>query len=320
MIISKLKKHNLLGRGGANFPTGLKWEMVKKAKSDQKYIICNAAESEPKTKKDEYILAQYGEEVIAGIKLALNTIPNSKAYIYLKPEYYKKYKNKLNKLIKNLPITFLKKTGGYLCGEETTLINDIEGKRLEPRIRPPFPPQSGLWGMPTLINNVETFYYAAKIAQGKYNNTRFYSLEGDIKNKGVYELPTNLTIKEVLKKTDNYPVYKFFIQAGGGASGAILFPSKLNAPVKGAGSIIVYNLAKTNILKLMKKWVKFFHKENCNKCAPCREGVYRILEMLRQNKINKKEIKKIFYALEESSFCALGKSVPSPLRELINKI
>ena len=319
-IITKLKKANLLGRSGSNFPTGLKWEMVKRAKARKKYIICNASEGEPNVFKDGFILGNYPEEVIKGIEIALEAIDNSSAYIYLREDYYEKFKNRLKKLTEGLPIALFKKTGGYLAGEETSLLESIEGKRPEPRVKPPFPAQSGLWGHPTLINNVETFYYAAKIAEGEYQNTRFYSISGDVKNKGVYELPESYSISQVLKETKNLPNFDFFVQAGGGATGEILLPNELNQPVKGAGGIIVFNRRKVNLFSLMKKWADFFLEENCDKCVPCREGVFRLAEMIKKEKIDKKILEDLFFVLEQTSFCALGKSIVTPFRSSINKL
>lgn len=319
-IITKLKRSNLLGRGGANFPTGLKWEMIKQAKAKKKYIICNASEGEPNVFKDGFILKNYPEEMIQGIKVALATIDHSSAYIYLNKNYYKKFKNKLEKLIKGLPITLFKKTGGYSAGEETSVLESIEGKRPEPRIKPPFPPQSGLWNCPTLINNVETFYYVAKIAQDEYQKTRFYSINGDVKNKGVYELPENYSISQILTVTKNRPEFDFFIQAGGGAVGEILLPHELNQPVGGTGAIIVFNRQKTSLLSLMNKWADFFLKGSCGKCVPCREGVFRLAEALKKQKNNQETLENLFFVLEQTSFCALGKGIAIPFRSLIKKI
>lgn len=319
-IISKLKENELCGRGGAAFPTGLKWQMVKSAKTEKKYIICNASEGEPDVFKDGFILENYPEEVIKGIEIALETIDNSSAYIYLRKDYYTKFKDSLEKLIGILPIKLFKKTGGYLAGEETSVFEAIEGKRPEPRIRPPFPPQAGLFGYPTLVNNTETFYQIAKIAKNQYKRTRFYSISGQVRNKGIYQLSENWSIKKILKETKNWPDFSFFIQAGGGASGEILLSDELDQPVRGLGAVIVFNRKETNPFSLMKKWVDFFLQANCDKCVPCREGVYRIAEMLEKNKIDKKTLEDIFFVLEETSFCALGKGVVIPLRSLINKV
>jgi NADH:ubiquinone oxidoreductase subunit F (NADH-binding) len=319
-LISKLKKANLLGRSGSGFPTGLKWEMVKNAKAEKKYIICNGSEGEPNVFKDGFILENYPKEVVEGIKMALKTIDNSSAFIYLRKDYYQKFKKNLEKLTRGLPVALFKKPGGYLSGEETSVCEAIEGKKPEPRIKPPFPVQAGLWACPTLINNVETFYWVAKIAKNKYKGNRFYSISGRAKNKGVYELSENQTIEEILKETKNYPDFDFFLQVGGGASGEILLPGELNQPAKGAGAIIIFDRQKTNLFSLMRKWAGFFLKENCDKCGPCREGVYRINEMIEKGKIDKKLLEDLFLVLEETSFCALGKSVVVPFRSLVNKL
>lgn len=319
-IIAKLKRADLLGRGGANFPTGLKWEAVKKEKADKKYIICNASEGEPMVFKDKFILENHAEDLIKGIKIALETIDNSSAYIYLNKKYYPKFKKNLEDLSRGLAITLFEKPEGYICGEETTILNVIEGKRHEPRIKPPYPTQKGLFNCPTLVNNVETFYYIAKIAENKYDNTRFYSIEGDIKNKGVYEFPLDYSIEKILKTTNNYPDFEFFVQSGGGACGEILLEKELNKPVQGAGSIIVYDKKKTDLFSLMEKWADFFINGNCDKCVPCREGVYRVYEMIKKRKFDKKALKDISFSLERSSFCPLGKMTLVPFQTLINKV
>lgn len=319
-IISKLKKHNLLGRSGSGFPTGLKWDMVKKAKAKRKYIICNGSEGEPSVFKDGFILENYPQEVIQGIKIALRTIDNSVAYIYLRKDYYQKFKKTLEKLIKSSPITLFKKTGGYLAGEETSICETIEGRRPEPRIKPPFPSQSGLFGCPTLINNLETFYCVSQIAKNKYNQTRFYSISGDVKNKGAYNLPENWSIQKVLKETKNWPNFDFFVQAGGGASGEILMSNELKQQVIGQGAIIVFNRKKTDLFFLMKQWTDFFLAENCDKCLPCREGIYRLSKMIEKRKVDKKLLKDMTFILKETSFCGLGKISAIPFNSLIDRL
>lgn len=322
MIIEKLKEADLRGRGGAGFPTGLKWEMVRDAKAEKKHIICNASEGEPNVFKDGFILENHPEEVVVGVKIALETMAAAEieAYIYLRKDYYRKFKESLEKLIGDLPITLFKEPGGYLCGEETTLIESIEGNREEPRDKPPYPPQYGLFGCPTLVNNVETFYYASKIAKDSYKHTRFYSLSGDIQYSGVYELPVNWTVKQVLEETNNLPRFMFFVQAGGGASGPILTKEELDQEVSGSGAIVLHNLRKTNLLALMRKWAKFFFEENCGKCVPCREGVCRLNELLRQDKFDERALRDLLFVLGEISFCPLGKSVAVPFEGLLDKV
>ncbi len=320
-IIPKLMESGLTGRGGGGFPTGKKWGIVKKAKGDKKYIVCNGSEGEPGVFKDRYILEKYPEEVIEGIKIALKTFPNSSAYIFLNKNYYKKFKTKLKSLTKNLPITLFKKTGGYLSGEETVLLNEIQKEtKYEPRLKPPYPTQSGLFNQPTLINNVETFYYIAQVAKDKYKQTRFYSISGDIPNKGVFELPISWSAQKILKETGNFPAHPFFVQTGGGAMGEVLLPKELNQKVEGAGAIIIYDKKKTDSFKLMEKWAKFFLKGNCDKCVPCREGVYRINEMVRTRKIDCKILSDLFFVMEQTSFCPLGKGATLPFKSLCNKL
>lgn len=321
-IIEKIKQSGLTGRGGAAFPTFLKWEAVKNAYGEKKYIIVNGSEGEPGTMKDGFILENYPEELVEGVKVALKTFQNSEAYIYLRKDYYDKYKQKLIEITKNFPINLVKEPGGYLCGEETTLIESIEGKRFEPRLRPPFPTESGLFGYPTLVNNLETFYWIAKISKDEYHGDRFYSISGDVENQGVFEFPEKFSIEQVLKETGNFPEKPFFVQAGGGASGMIKSQSELQETVGGAGTVIVYDIGTTDLKKLMKKWIDFYFNENCGKCVPCREGVYRIRELLNsdlKDEKNLKILKDIIFNLKEASFCPLGKGVEIPFEGLIER-
>lgn len=319
-IIEKLKQSNLTGRGGAGFPTGLKWESVAKAEGSQKYVICNASEGEPNVFKDGFILENYMEEVIKGMVLAMEIIGASEAYLYLNPDYFEKYKEKLENLVTGKNIKLFKKPHYYIAGEETVICNLIEGKKMEPRQRPPFISTSGLFGCPTLMNNVETFYYAYKISQGEYNGTRFYSINGEVKNPGVYELGENLTINEVLTQTDNMPDFDFFMQVGGGAVGEILLGDELDKPAKGAASITIYNKKNTDPYKLMENWADFFLQGNCDKCVPCREGIYRLKQAILQKNFKKQELETLFNTLEKASFCALGRGAATPFRGLINKV
>lgn len=319
-IIAKLKKANLLGRGGAAFPTHLKWQMVKDQESDTKYIVANGSEGEPATEKDGYIVEHHPETLIQGIKLALETIDNSSAFIYLRKDYFKKYKNKLEKLIGDLPIEIFEEKGGYLSGEETMVCQEIEKSILRPRHKPPFPGQSGIHGYPTLINNIETFYHAAKIDEGKYNNERFYTILGDVKNPGVYELSAEASIKDILKQSKNLPDFKFFAQVGGGASGEIFLDTEIDQVAQGSGSIVVHNSEKTDPYKLMSDWLKFFMEQNCDKCTPCREGTYRLAQMIKNKEIAKEDFEDLLFTLENTSFCALGKMVVPPLRSISQKI
>lgn len=328
-ILSKIKKAGLVGRGGAGFPTATKWEMVKRAvltsstrDRSKKYVICNASEGEPGVLKDGYILEHFPEKVIDGMKIAINFLLAGKGYIYINNKYYKKFAKNLEKIINGAPIELFIKplNSGYIGGEETSILNAIEGKRVEPRLRPPFPTESGLWGYPTLINNVETFYNVSLVASDSYKNTRFYTVNGDCKNEGVYELPDNYTIAHVLKETKNYPNFPFFIQVGGEASGEVLNSRQLSRPVSGAGSIMVYSLTKNSPKKVIKNWLDFFINESCGQCTPCREGVYRLNEIIIADKIDWQLFSELLNNLSEAAFCGLGNVVPIPIKSFIKNV
>jgi len=318
-IIEKIEKSKLLGRGGAGFPVWLKWQMVKKEKASQKYIICNGAEGDPCLSKDGFILQHYPREVVRGIEIALGIIDNSSAFIYLRKDYYQRFKKTLEELIGDLPILLFEKKGGFLAGEETCVCEVIEGRDPEPRIKPPFPTESGLWKSPTIINNVETFFCISKIAQGEYKKERFYTISGDVKNPGVFELKQGLSIEQILKQSKNFPGFDFFVQSGG-TCGEILLKSDLGKKVEGLGSIKVFNRKQTDPLALMKEWADFFLEQNCDKCTPCREGIFRIKEMLDQGAIDKETIKDLFFTMDSTSLCALGKGAVLPFKSLIKKV
>lgn len=319
-IISQLKEANLLGRGGAAFPVWQKWEAVKNAVGDKKYIICNGAEGEPDVFKDEYIIKNYSDDLINGIKIAIDEMAAEKAYLYLNHDYYKNYKGLLSDAIKDLPIGIIEKGKGYIAGEESAACEFIETGITEPRQKPPFLSQVGLWGMPTLVNNIESFYFVSKISKGEYKNTKFFSVTGDVPNKGVYEEPESSTVEEILKKSGNYPDFDFFIQLGGGAEGVIMLPAELNVPFNGCGSIKVFNRKTTDLFALMEYWAEFLIYGNCDKCVPCREGSYRIYEMVKNRNIDKEKLFDLLDVLEKTSFCALGKGIAIPFRSLILKL
>ncbi len=319
-IIKKIEKANLLGRGGAGFPTCYKWNAVKNSAGYRKYIICNASEGEPDVFKDKYILENHLNEVINGIKIALETIEKSTAYIYIKKDYYKELRKKIEKEIGEFPIEIFPKTENYIAGEETCLLNVIEEKLEEPRVKPPYPTEVGLYLCPTLINNVETFYHISKISKGEYKNTRFYSISGDIKHKGVYEYPVDWSIKRILKESNNIPKFDFFVKTGGGATGQIYLSKELNNPVEGLGAIIVFNKKKAKPIAMMKNWAHFFLNGNCDKCTPCREGFHRILEILNKKEIDKKALYDILFVLEKTSLCPLGRGGYLAFKSLIDKI
>lgn len=333
-IISKIRKAGLVGRGGACFPTALKWRAVKANLRGKKtgYIIINGAEGEPGVKKDGYILENYPEELIKGIYLAcqyLGADSVEKIYFFINHEYHRKFAGNLKKLLSKKKYSSLEskmefilkpKKLSYISGEESTILNIIEGKKHQPRLKPPFPVQRGLFGKPTLINNIETLYNVSLVNRGKYKQKRFYTLGGAVKNPGVYLLPEDFSINKILLKTGNKPSYKFFVQVGGDASGGILNDHQLKKIVTGAGSITVYNTQKTNDAKLIKYWLKFYRNQSCGNCTACREGTYRLWELVNAKQFDQTLFWDLVNNLEESSFCALGSSLPIPIKTYFKNI
>lgn len=316
-IISQIEKANLLGRSGSMFPVAKKWKIVKERVAPKKYVVCNASEGEVNTHKDYFILKNFFSEVVGGIKIALDFLEAEEGYLYLNKNYFDEFAGKIVDLGEGR-ITVFKKEGGYIGGEETSILEAIEGRRPEPRIKPPYPGESGLWGYPTLINNVESFYCVSKISKGEYAHTRFYSINGDAPNKGVFELSEDITIRELLEKTGNIPDFDYFLQIGGGAGGTIVLKEEIQGLITNLASIIIYSREKTDPFLLMEKWAEFFLYGNCDKCTPCREGLYRIMEMIKRKDF--KEIDDIFFVLENTSLCPLGRVAASPFRSLIEKV
>jgi len=318
-LINKIEKAGLVGRGGAEYPTAKKWRDVKLAPGKQKYVICNASEGELGLFKDLYILKKYPEKVIRGMVLALDYLKTKDAFLNINEKYYRQTKLKLNKIIKKYNrrgynIQIFPEKPSYIGGEETALLNAIEDKRVEPRLKPPYPSVAGLFGKPTLINNVETFYNVACVNDNTFVNNRFYSICGKVKKIGVYYLPADLTIEEILKKTNNYPAFEFFVQIGGSAAGSVFNSKQIKTQqMVGAGGLEVYD-KKTDPEKIILRWVKFYQEESCGKCGPCRMGTFQLYDLIKKSRgVPWKKIFEILETTEETSFCALGKSVSIPI-------
>ena len=333
-IIKKIEKVALVGRGGASFPVTKKWLAVKNnLKTDKKaYIIVNAAEGEPSVKKDAWLLANKPEEIIYGIFLAWDFLGKDKVdkiYFYLSKNYYQKYganlkkvlaHKKYNKLNKKIEFFLKPKEPTYISGEESAVLNIIEAKRAEPRLRPPFPADKGLFNKPTLLHNLETFYDVALVMLGTYEANRLYTLTGAVKNKGVFSLPANLNIEEILKITDNYPTFDFFVLTGGGVCGELWRQDQLQAPVSGSGLVMIYDKKNTNQEKLIEYWLKFYQVESCGACSACREGSYRLRELFQEENTNQSLFRDLLDNLDESSLCALGPSLSLTLKSYLENI
>lgn len=326
-LLSKIEAAALVGRGGASFPVAWKWSSVLNAlkKETAAYIVVNAAEGEPGVKKDGFILEKHTEDFLDGLNLALEFLGTKKVkkiYLFLNKDYFKKSELKIKNLLLQKKYQELAKKfdfflkpldAGYIGGEETAILNIIEGRKAEPRFKPPFPTTLGLFNKPTMVNNVETFLDVALVSRGEYKNERFYTISGAVKKPGVYCFPALMPIETILKQTNNYPNFDFFVQIGGNASGEILDSNQLNLPADSAASIMVYDKKKTNEKKLIEYWLSFYFNNSCGQCVTCREGTYRLYEMIKSKSYDEEAFWDIVSALDDSSFCALGSSLPIPL-------
>lgn len=321
-IIEEIKKSKLVGRGGAAFPTGLKWELVRKEKETPKYIVCNADEGEPGTFKDRIILKNDPHFLIESMIIAGWTIGANKGYIYIRGEYYEEIgilekairqareKNFLgNKILGSdfsFDILIYQGAGAYVCGEEFALLESMEGKRGQTREKPPFPTQIGFKDKPTLVNNVETLccipvilekggQWYAQIGSPDSPGTKLFSLSGDVNQPGVYELPLGISLKELIENYGKGVDGEFKAALIAGVSAPLLTDINVKldyASVRVAGSalgsasIIVIN-HKRNIVEISKNIVEFFAHESCGLCSPCREGTRRAKEILERFSVGK---------------------------------
>ncbi len=343
-VIDEVKRSGLQGRGGGGFPTGLKWEQAAQTPGDRKYIICNAAEGEVGAFKDRYVLERDPFALVEGMVIASYAVGASAGYLYLRSEYAYLVPLLMNAIAqvrqKGLlgvgghlfDIELRLGAGGYACGEETAMMELLEGRRGEPRHRPPFPPAQGLWGFPTVINNVETLMNVPWIiANGadrfrdtgtqESKGTKVLSISGDVERPGVYELVMGSSLVELVEEIALAKNVKM-VQVGG-ASGRIVPADKMEVPLSyetmlGPGPVIVFNESR-NVVDMMSMTMEFFAEESCGKCAPCREGTQAMMEML--SRISEgKGWRKDLLALEQlsnammlSSSCGLGQAAPIPV-------
>lgn len=349
-LIADVKKANLRGRGGAGFNCGMKWSFAAGTQADQKYVICNADEGEPGTYKDRLIMENDPQTLIEGMAICAYAIGATKGFIYLRGEYpflvdtlntaIAQAKDK--GLMKDFDLEVRSGAGAYVCGEETALIESIEGKRGEPRFKPPFPPVIGLWGKPTIVNNVETFanvpvivekggdWYAA-IGDKAYPGTKVFTLTGDVNNRTFFEVPTNITIRELIYDFGGgiRGGKKFKAVQIGGTSGGFIPESLLDTPVAfdamsaigatlGSGATFVMDETR-DIVDIVTRIAGFFEHESCGKCAPCREGTARTAELME--KINDGHgsakdstlLNKLGTVMSYSCLCGLGQAAPAPV-------
>ena len=339
-VIEEVKASGLRGRGGAGFPCGLKRKFCYKAKGGEKYVIGNADEGEVGTFKDRYILENDPFSLIEGIAIAGHAIGANQAFIYLRAEYHFLLdlvqnaiaQAKKKGFLAHLDIEVREGAGAYVCGEESALMDSIEGKRGEVRYRPPFPPTSGLWGQPTIINNVETLTniprimlngsdWFAKMGTEKSQGTKVFSVSGDVAKPGVYELELGSPLRELVEGLAKAEKVKA-VQIGG-ATGKIIPYAMIDAPlsfesVLGAGAITVF-AENRDIIDIVGKTMEFLAEESCGKCTPCREGtevMAETMERLGRGEGVAKDIR-VLKELSETmmlcSMCGLGQAAPIPI-------
>jgi NADH:ubiquinone oxidoreductase subunit F (NADH-binding) len=330
-VISILKEKMLTGRGGAGFPTGMKWDMVRKAEGSEKYVICNADEGEPGTFKDKFIIENNPETLVEGILIACHCINAKKAYIYLRGEY-DYLENKLKKTIKDvlkkaesdIDIEIFMGAGAYICGDETAIISSIEGLRGQPRAKPPYPTTNGLFGKPTIINNLETLTNVpiALYYDDWEEEIRLHSVSGNVTMPGVYELPMNSKLSDLIALAKpKGRVKAIYFGCFGGClpyekfSGLLLTPQKIceGECMVGARSIIVVD-ANHSIVDVATNIAKFYEFESCGKCTPCREGSMRVLNLLENISVGKAKpedietLQELAEIIKDTSFCGLGQT------------
>ncbi|HPE67828.1 MAG TPA: NADH-quinone oxidoreductase subunit NuoF [Thermotogota bacterium] len=360
-VIAEISKSKLRGRGGAGFPTGKKWEFTAKVNAPEKFVICNADEGEPGTFKDRLIMEGDPHSVIEAMAICGYAVGASRGYIYIRGEYFGSIENIRKGIADAYEMGFLGKdifgsgfdfdlsvrlgAGAYICGEETALIESIEGKPGRPRLKPPYPPVEGLYQKPTVVNNVETFANIpwilrngadafARIGTENSTGTKVFTLVGNVANKGLVEVPLGTTAHELLYAFGGGIPNgrKLKVVQTGGTAGSFIGENALHVPLDydsarqgvtlGSGVILVMDETHCPV-EIAKVAMEFFAHESCGKCNPCREGTrvsVEILDNLVRGKAREEEVEylvQIADTLEQASFCGLGQAAGLPLRSIV---
>ena len=359
-VLTEIESSGLQGRGGAGFPVGRKWRFVANEKRTPRYIICNADESEPLIFKDRVLIETNPHQVLEGITIAGYACGASEAWIYIRGEYEHQAR-RLERAIEqaeakkllgenilgsgfSFKIHVHRGAGAYICGEETALIESLEGRRGEPRLRPPFPPTYGFRGQPTAVNNVESFCAVPQIlmngaewwkTRSTYSTpgTKIYMVLGHVKNPGLFEAPFGLTLRQIIKMGGGLQKdSKFKFALCGGAAGTIVDKSLLDVPIDfassqqgislGAGSFLICD-QNVSPVAFLRELLHFFTAESCGKCTPCRVGTWRSLEILNRlangggKQGDTEELKALAALMQDTSFCGLGQSAPIPMKSVL---
>jgi bidirectional [NiFe] hydrogenase diaphorase subunit len=357
-VVEEVSHSGLRGRGGAGFPTGIKWATVAKAAGDTKYIVCNGDEGDPGAFMDSSVLESTPHSVLEGMAIAAYAVGARKGFLYVRAEY----SLAISRLRAAIPqarsmgllgsdifestfsfnVELRIGAGAFVCGEETALMASVEGGRGQPRPRPPFPAEKGLWGNPTLINNVETFAnippiiqhgadWHASLGTEKSKGTKVFSLTGSVRNNGLIEVPMGITIREIVEDLGGGATEGRTIKAvqTGGPSGGCIPASMFNISVDynslmaagsimGSGGMIVLD-DLTNMVELARFYMEFCVEESCGKCIPCRAGTVQIARLLTKLLERKgtlqdiEQLEELCDMVKSTSLCGLGQTAPNPV-------
>ena len=357
-IVEMVKASGLRGRGGAGFPTGLKWSFLPKPDGGPRYLVVNADESEPGTCKDIPIMLGNPHALIEGVAITSYAIGCNHAFIYLRGEVVHVYRRLLAAVAEaraagilgagvlgsgfELEITVHAGAGAYICGEETALLDSLEGRRGQPRLKPPFPAVAGLYARPTVVNNVESIASVPSILRGgsdwftalgtpRSPGFGMFSLSGHVRRPGQYEAPLGVTLRELLEMAGGIREgHELKFWTPGGSSTPILTAEHLDVPldyesVAGAGSMLATRALQvfdetTSVVRCVTRWIDFYAHESCGKCTPCREGTYWLKQVLHRLEAGQGREGDIELLLDVSSnifgrsFCALGDAAATPVR------
>lgn len=357
-VIDEITRSGLRGRGGAGYPTGLKWATVAKATADRKFVICNADEGDPGAFMDRSVLESDPHRVLEGMAIAAYAIGANQGYIYIRAEYplaisrlqiairQAQRLGLLGSRVFDSPFDFRidlrMGAGAYVCGEETALMASIEGKRGTPSPRPPYPAERGLWGFPTLINNVETFAnispiirkgadWFASIGTEKSKGTKVFALAGKIRNTGLIEVPMGTTLRQIVEEMGGGIPEGGLAKAvqTGGPSGGCIPASAFDTPVDyeslaqlgsimGSGGMIVMDQS-TSMVDVAHYFMEFCRDESCGKCIPCRVGtvqLHQLLSKIREGRATQADLdllEELCDMVKHTSLCGLGQSAPNPV-------
>ncbi len=345
-IIETIISSGLKGRGGAGFPTGLKWRLVAEEKENEKYVICNADEGEPGTFKDRELLAKVPHKLYCGLALACYATGAKNAFIYLRGEYkymipellkeLEKFNTLLTKLKLEVKIDFRFGSGAYICGEESALFESMEGKRGEPRNKPPYPTSNGYMNKPTAINNVETLIYTAIIVQigartfkklgtSDSRGSKVFSVSGDTNNPGIYELELGMSVKQFVENFGDGDTKAVQV---GGASGFCVPRKRFDSTIIGfegvptGGSMKLFNSSRS-MYNILHNYLIFFTEESCGQCTPCRVGGQQLLKGIEAVKKGEKksaylsELLKLSVTMKLASKCGLGQSIGNAFKSIV---